>query len=79
VEPQPICEGRYEDLVRVPLAQMRRDYQHLDLGDFDPVAGAVEAYLGQRTDYPAQPLPAYTGTARRRCSALAIVHAEVRR
>jgi hypothetical protein len=51
VDPRRICDVRYEDLVRDPLEQMRRVYQRLDLGDFDTVAPAVEAYFGQRTDY----------------------------
>jgi hypothetical protein len=51
VDPRRICDLRYEDLVRDPLGQMRRVYEHLELGDFAEVAPAVEAYFGQRSDY----------------------------
>lgn len=51
VEPGRICDLRYEDLVRDPVGQMRRVYEHLDLGDFGALAAAVEAYFGQRDDY----------------------------
>jgi len=51
VDPQRICDVRYEDLVRDPRGQMRQIYERLELGDFEPVAGAVEAYFGQRADY----------------------------
>ena len=51
VDPQRICDVRYEDLVRDPVGQMRQVYRLLELGDFEPVAAAVEAYFGQRADY----------------------------
>ncbi|MCU0979079.1 MAG: sulfotransferase [Pirellulaceae bacterium] len=51
IDPHRICDVRYEDLVRDPLGQMRQVYERLELGDFDLVAAAVEAYFGQRADY----------------------------
>lgn len=51
IDPQRICDVRYEDLVRDPLAQMRQIYQRLELGDFAPTAPAVAAYFAQRTGY----------------------------
>jgi hypothetical protein len=51
VDPRRMCDVRYEDLVQDPIGQMRRVYEQLDLGDFTPVAPAIEAYFGQRSDY----------------------------
>jgi len=51
IDPQRICDVRYEDLVRDPLGQMRQIYQRLDLGDFETAAPAVEAYFARRADY----------------------------
>jgi len=51
IDPARMCDVRYEDLVRDPIAQLERIYEHLNLGDFTPLAAAVEAYFGQRNDY----------------------------
>jgi len=51
VDRRRICDVRYEDLVQDPIGQMRRIYEQLELGDFAPVAPAIEAYFGQRSDY----------------------------
>lgn len=51
LDAQRICDVRYEDLVRDPLAQMQRIYQQLDLGDFAPTAPAVAAYFARRSGY----------------------------
>jgi len=51
IDPERICDVRYEDLVRDPQGQMRQVYQHLELGDFAAVSPAVDAYFGQRADY----------------------------
>lgn len=51
LDPQRICDVRYEDLVRDPLAQLQQVYQRLDLGDWTPAAPAVAAYFAQRTGY----------------------------
>jgi hypothetical protein len=51
IDPQRICDVRYEDLVHDPPGQLRQIYQRLDLGDFEPARPAVEAYFARRTDY----------------------------
>ncbi len=51
VPPSRFYEVRFEDLVADPVAQLRRLYEHLDLGDFEPVAPAIEAYQAARADY----------------------------
>jgi len=45
------CEVRYEDLVRNPLGEMQRIYAQLELGDFENVRPAIEAYLQRTRDY----------------------------
>ena len=45
------CEIRYEELVRSPVAQMRRMYEELQLGDFEAVRPAIENYLAGKKDY----------------------------
>jgi len=43
------CQVRYEDMLRDPIAEMRRVYAELDLGTFEAVRPKLEAYiLGQR-------------------------------
>ncbi|SDR62469.1 Sulfotransferase family protein [Rhizobiales bacterium GAS191] len=46
-----ICEVRYEDLVRAPIAEVRRIYQHLGLDTFEPVRPRLEAHLASLGDY----------------------------
>ncbi len=53
IAPERICDVRYEDLVRDPLGRLRQIYEQLELGDFAPVAPAVEAYFEQRREYRA--------------------------
>ena len=40
-----LCEIRYEDLVRDTEPTLRRIYDELELGEFDPAAAGVRAYL----------------------------------
>ncbi len=51
IDPQRICDVRYEDLIRDPRGQMQQIYERLELGDFAAVSDAVAAYFGQRADY----------------------------
>lgn len=44
-------ELRYEDLVKDPVEQLRKAYQHLDLGDFERVVPAMERYLKGKAGY----------------------------
>ena len=46
-----LCEVRYEDLVPHPEATLRRIYDDLELGDFDPAAPGVRAYLKEMRGY----------------------------
>jgi hypothetical protein len=51
VAPSHFCELRYEDLVRDPVGEMRKLYEHLGLGGFDEVRPRLEAYLAKNRDY----------------------------
>jgi hypothetical protein len=44
-------EVRYEDLVADPLANMRRLYESLDLGDFERVRPRIERYVAEKHGY----------------------------
>ena len=46
-----LCEVRYEDLVKDPLAEMRAIYEQLQLGGFDEVLPAFKQYFADRADY----------------------------
>jgi len=46
-----MVDVRYEDIVRDPMATIRRLYQVLQLGDFEMMQAAVENYLGERSGY----------------------------
>ena len=46
-----ILDVRYEDVVREPVANMRRIYAALQLGDFEIVQPVVEKYLAERSGY----------------------------
>jgi omega-hydroxy-beta-dihydromenaquinone-9 sulfotransferase len=45
------CEVRYENLVANPIAEMRRVYEELQLGDFETVRPAMEDYFAGKKDY----------------------------
>ncbi len=45
IPPGRHIEIRYEDLVARPKATVEAVYAALDLGDFTPVGGAIDAYL----------------------------------
>lgn len=42
IPPGRLCQVRYEDLVADPVGQVRRIYEHLDLGGFDAVRPMLE-------------------------------------
>lgn len=46
-----LAEVSYEDLVANPVAELRRIYDRLDLGEFDRVRPAVEAFVAARAGY----------------------------
>jgi len=46
-----LCELKYEDLVRDPMAQLRCIYEQLELGDFDEIAPLMQTHIGSQKDY----------------------------
>jgi len=51
LNPEQICDVRYEDLVADPLGEITRIYAALDLGDIENIRPAVERYLETQRDY----------------------------
>jgi hypothetical protein len=51
IDPQNICDLRYEDLVQNPVAEVRRVYQELGLDDFEALRPALEAYVSKQKEY----------------------------
>jgi hypothetical protein len=51
VDPSRIYEVRYEDLVRDQIGEMRKLYEHLDLGEFENVLPQLERYMAGTKDY----------------------------
>ena len=51
IAPEQVCDIRYEDLVKDPLATMRQVYTHLDLGGFDDVEPALRELTQAQRDY----------------------------
>jgi len=51
IPPQCICEVRYEDLVRAPVAEMSRIYGQLRLGPFEPAQQKIGAHLLELDEY----------------------------
>jgi LPS sulfotransferase NodH len=51
IGPGQYCEVRYEELIADPVAQMRRVYEELQLGDFQSVRPGIEAYFAGQKDY----------------------------
>jgi omega-hydroxy-beta-dihydromenaquinone-9 sulfotransferase len=51
VEPERFYELKYEDLVRDPVGEVRRVYERLQLGEFEPARPALEAYCAANQRY----------------------------
>ncbi|MGD0899293.1 MAG: sulfotransferase [Thermoguttaceae bacterium] len=51
IPPGRFCEVRYEDLVADPIGEMKKVYEGLRLGDFEPVRPALAAYFAEKADY----------------------------
>ncbi|MCE9534445.1 MAG: sulfotransferase [Planctomycetes bacterium] len=51
VDPSRFHELRYEDLIQDPLGEMRKLYDHLDLGGFEELQPRLESYLAQHANY----------------------------
>jgi hypothetical protein len=51
VDPRRFYELRYEDLIRDPVSEMRKLYDHLNLGGFDQFLPRLQAYLATIKGY----------------------------
>nr|WP_232232021.1 sulfotransferase [Mycobacterium triplex] len=51
VDPARFYELRYEELISEPEAQLRKLYEHLDLGDFEEYLPRLQQYLADKADY----------------------------
>jgi hypothetical protein len=51
INPSRFHELRYEELVRDPIGEMRKLYDHLGLGGFDAVRPQLERYFADKADY----------------------------
>jgi omega-hydroxy-beta-dihydromenaquinone-9 sulfotransferase len=51
LDPSRLHEVRYEDLVRDPVGEMRRLYEHLELGEFEMLQPQLAQYLKQNDGY----------------------------
>jgi len=51
IPPGQFCEVRFEQLVSDPVGEVRRIYEELQLGDFDEVLPALQAYAEQQKNY----------------------------
>lgn len=51
IPPGHFTEVRYEDLVKNPLAELERIYREIDLGEFDALRPALEAYVSSQAEY----------------------------
>jgi hypothetical protein len=51
IPPGQFCEVRYENLVAQPIQQLERVYKELNLGGFEKVLPALEAYFAKKADY----------------------------
>jgi hypothetical protein len=55
LEPNCLCDVRYEDLITDPVGELRRVYEQLDLGDFAEVEPQIEQYRQEHQDYRTTP------------------------
>jgi hypothetical protein len=51
IEPSRLYELKYEDLVADPVGQMRKLYDQLELGGFEKVKPAIDAYFAEQEEY----------------------------
>src|SRR6185437_1754180 len=51
IDADRFCEIRYEELVKDPIANMRMIYDKLELGGFEAVLPALEAYVAGAAGY----------------------------
>lgn len=55
LDPNDLCDVRYEDLIADPVGQLRRVYEQLDLGGFSDVQPRIEQYQRDHQDYKTTP------------------------
>lgn len=53
IDPARICDIQFEQLIRNPVESLRRIYEQLGLGDFEPVRPKVEESMQQRKSHKA--------------------------
>lgn len=51
IDPRNICDVHYESLVQDPVAELRRVYEQLELGDFEELRPQLETYVADRKEY----------------------------
>jgi hypothetical protein len=51
VDPSKFHELRYEELVRDPISELRKLYEHLDLGGFEAALPHIQNYMAQTAAY----------------------------
>jgi hypothetical protein len=51
IHPRRICQIRYEDLVRDPVATLRSIYRELDLGEFEAIRPQVESHAVEMSKF----------------------------
>ncbi len=51
VDDSRFCTVRYEDLVDDPIGELKRVYQKMELGDFEPARNGIESYLAANAAY----------------------------
>jgi omega-hydroxy-beta-dihydromenaquinone-9 sulfotransferase len=51
VAPERFHELKYEDLTKDPIGEVRRIYEHLDLGDFETARPHLDRYLAETSRY----------------------------
>lgn len=51
IDPANLCDVRYEDLVQDPVGELRRVYEHLDLGGYENVQPKIEEYVATKKAY----------------------------
>jgi omega-hydroxy-beta-dihydromenaquinone-9 sulfotransferase len=57
IPPENLCEIRYEDLVREPVAEMERVYEQLRLGSFEQLRSKIEQYFERHQGYRTNSFP----------------------
>jgi hypothetical protein len=57
IDPSRLYELKYEELVADPMGQMRALYEQLELGGFDQVQPAIEAYFAEQQEYKTNRYP----------------------